>query len=113
LKDEREDSLFRERAKSGFFLLFLAFSFFLFCLVLFADFIPAIFGAYADKRLLLSLFVSFVIAGGMFWLAFKRALIASLRELWPFFLLLLIFMVPVFQPNSQPFRVVEPVFYAL
>ena len=81
--------------------------------VLFADFIPTTFGAYADQRLLLTLFVSFVTAAGMFWLSFQGALPASLRELGPFFLLLLTFVIPAFQPISQPFHVVEPVFYAL
>ena len=107
------DARYLERAESGFVLLFLVLSIFFFCLVLFADFIPTTFGAYADQRLLLLLFIIFVAAGGMFWLSFQRALMVSLRELWPFFLLLLTFLIPVVQPNSQPFYLVEPVFYAL
>ena len=90
----------------------LLFSLFFFS-VLFADFFPTTFGAYANQRVILSLSIFLITAWGIVWLSFRRVLFTSLAELWPFFLLLLAFIAPIFQPIAQSFYVVEPVFYAL
>lgn len=81
--------------------------------VLFADFIPSVFGSYADQRLLISTSLVVLTVSGLAWLSFKDALTASLQSLWPFFLLLLSFALAVLPNSSQPFYTVEPVFYAL
>jgi O-antigen ligase len=84
-----------------------------FGLVLFADFIPSIFGSYADQRLVLSMSMVVLMASGLAWLSFKGVLTASLKHFWPFLLLLLSLALAPLQHKSSPFYIVEPVFYAL
>ena len=98
--------------KSSGFLFYVLFSL-LFGAVLFPDFIPSIFGSYADQRLLLSISLVVLTASGLIWLSFKGAFSDWLKCLWPFLLLLSSFVLAALQQNSQPFGVVEPFFYAL
>lgn len=81
--------------------------------VLFVDFIPSAFGSYADQRLLLALSLIVLNAFGVAWLAFKGILIASFKGLWTFLLLSLTLVLAALQHISQPFYLVEPVFYTL
>ena len=81
--------------------------------VLFADFIPSVFGAYADQRILLSLLLIAVIALGLGRLSYRGQLASAVQEVWPFLLLVFSFLLAMLQYPSGPFYRVEPVFYAL
>ncbi|MDY6930076.1 MAG: O-antigen ligase family protein [Pseudomonadota bacterium] len=83
-----------------------------FCAVLFADFIPSLFGAYADQRLLLSLSLIVLIAFGLLRLHCRRMLLSALFELWPFLPLVFSFFLSPLQYPSGDFHLVEPVYYA-
>ena len=85
----------------------------LFGSVLFADFIPSVFGAYADQRVLLALLLIAAIVLGLGRLSYKGQLASAVPELWPFLLLVFSFLLAVLQYHSGPFYLVEPVFYAL
>jgi O-antigen ligase len=85
----------------------------LFGSVLFADFVPSIFGSYADQRLLLSLLLIVLIGYVLVWRLLERTLIVSFKALWPFLLLSFSFLLAALQHQSGPFYVVEPFFYVL
>lgn len=98
--------------RSSGFLFYALFSLF-FGAVLFPDFIPSIFGSYADQRLLLSISLVVLTASGLIWLSFKGGGSDWFDCLWPFFLLLSSFVLAAVLQNSQPFGAVESFFYAL
>lgn len=83
------------------------------CVVLFADFIPTVFGAYADQRILLVFSLIALIATGILRLKHSRTAISILEDLWPFIPLLFSFLLSALQHPQGPFYLVEPVFYAL
>jgi len=103
----------RMRPQSILVLLFSAIGILFFCFVLFADFIPAFFGAYADQRLVLSMSLITLIVLALIWLSFQRKLASTLPDLWPFTLLVFSFFLAALQYHSGAFYLVEPVFYAL
>lgn len=81
--------------------------------VLFADFFPILFGAYADQRILLSLLLVASTTCALVKLSSVGALRPSLFQLWPFSVLLFSFGFGAFQYQSSDFFLVEPIFYAL
>jgi len=85
----------------------------IFSAVLFADFMPSVFGAYADQRLLLLLLLIALIAVGLSRLRNARAVIPALAELWPFLPLVFSFCISALQNSVWAFYLVEPIFYVL
>ncbi|MAI33176.1 MAG: hypothetical protein CMM07_16080 [Rhodopirellula sp.] len=81
--------------------------------VLFADFMPSVFDAYADQRVLLSLLLIAATALGLLMLSYKGRLASLVPDLWPFLLLVFSFLLAALQYHTEPFYLVEPVFYAL
>lgn len=84
-----------------------------FCTVLLSDFMPSVFGAYADQRLLLTLSLIALIAIALLRLHTRRMIIPALIGLWPYLLLVSSFLLSALQHTSSPFFLVEPVFYTL
>ena len=101
-------SLFRVRFSPFYVVLAL-----IFCTVLLADYMPSVFGAYADQRILLSVLLMALIAVGLFRLGNAREVMPALAELWPFLPLLFSFCLSALQNSMGAFYLVEPVFYAL
>jgi|TARA_R100001460_G_scaffold33970_2_gene66245 O-antigen ligase len=86
----------------------------LFCSVLFADFLPSAFGAYADQRILLSLSLVVVVALGLVRMFCRRGEgTSALQDMWPFSLLVFSFCFAALQYRLGPFYFIEPVFYTL
>ena len=80
---------------------------------LFSDFMPRIFGAYADQRVLLIVSLIALIALGFLRLKDRRTATSILADLWPFIPLVFSFFLSALQHLLDPFYLVEPGFYAL
>lgn len=85
----------------------------LFSFTLLADFMPSIFGSYADQRLILSITLLLFVALGGGLTLFKNIQSSLSKVLWPFLLLLSSFIYTLLLSTSQPFFLVEPIFYVL
>lgn len=81
--------------------------------VLFADFVPSVFGSYADQRLLLALSMIVLIVLGILRVQSQQNIVSMLSEFWPFLPLSISFLLAAFQLAAGPYYLVEPVFYAL
>ncbi|MGC8121110.1 O-antigen ligase family protein [Marinobacter sp. VGCF2001] len=84
-----------------------------FSVVLFSNFVPSVFGSYADQRLLLSFFIVSIVTYGLVRLKNKQRLLLASVDLWPFIPLAIVFFIPLLHIDLSDFFLLEPFLYSL